>query len=83
MIKTTLIIEGMMCSMCESHVNDIVRQNFKVKKVNSSHTKGKSEIISEDSLDEKALVKMVEKTGYKVLKIKSEPYENKRFFIFK
>lgn len=29
-------IDGMMCGMCESHMNDMVRNNFKVKKVTSS-----------------------------------------------
>ena len=24
-------IDGMMCGMCESHMNDMVRNNFKVK----------------------------------------------------
>lgn len=32
MIKTTLKIDGMMCGMCESHMNDVIRKNFKVKK---------------------------------------------------
>ena len=25
MIKTTLKIDGMMCGMCESHMNDVIR----------------------------------------------------------
>ena len=29
MIKTTLKIDGMMCGMCESHMNDVIRKNFK------------------------------------------------------
>ena len=33
MIKTTLTIDGMMCGMCESHMNDVIRKNFTVKKV--------------------------------------------------
>lgn len=55
MTKTTLKIDGMMCGMCESHVNDAIRQAFKVKKVNSSHSKGECEIISEEPLDEAKL----------------------------
>ena len=35
MIKTTLKIDGMMCGMCESHMNEVIRKNFKVKKVSS------------------------------------------------
>ena len=37
MIKTTVKVDGMMCGMCESHVNDAVRKAFQVKKVTSSH----------------------------------------------
>ena len=82
MIKTTLTIDGMMCSMCESHVNDAIRQHFKIKKVTSSHAKGVTEIISEEPLDEKALREAVGKTGYKVLEVKTEPYEKKPFSLF-
>ena len=32
MFRTVVDIDGMMCGMCESHVNDAVRNNFKVKK---------------------------------------------------
>ena len=28
MTKTTLKIDGMMCGMCESHVNDAIRKAF-------------------------------------------------------
>ena len=38
MIKTTVKVDGMMCGMCESHVNEAIRNAFKVKKVNSSHS---------------------------------------------
>ena len=40
MIQTNIGINGMMCGMCESHINDVIRQNFKIKKVTSSHKKG-------------------------------------------
>ena len=35
MLKITLGVDGMMCGMCESHVNDAVRKAFPVKKVTS------------------------------------------------
>ena len=75
MVKTIMKIDGMMCNMCESHVNDAIRNAVKVKKVESSHSKGETEIISEDALDEAKLREVVEKDGYKVLGITSEPYE--------
>ena len=40
MTKTTLKIDGMMCGMCESHMNDAIRKAFNVKKVTSSHSNG-------------------------------------------
>lgn len=57
MIKTTIGIDGMMCGMCESHINDVIRREFKVKKVSSSHTKGIAEIISENEIDEEKIKK--------------------------
>lgn len=33
MVKTIVGIDGMMCGMCESHVNDVIRKSFDVKKV--------------------------------------------------
>ncbi len=82
MTKTVLKIDGMMCGMCESHMNDAVRNAFKVKKVTSSHSKGETEIISEEALNETQLKEVVEKTGYKLLGIESEPYEKKKFSLF-
>lgn len=83
MIKTTLKIDGMMCSMCESHINDTVRNACKIKSVKSSHSKGTTEIISEGTLDETALREAIGKTGYKVIDVKTEPYEKKRFSLFR
>ena len=80
MVKTTLAIDGMMCSMCESHVNDAVRGAMRVKKVTSSHKKGVTEILSEDAPDEEAIRAAVEATGYRVLSYESAPYEKHGLF---
>lgn len=48
MKKITLKIDGMMCGMCESHVNDCIRRSFNVKKVKSSHIKNETVIITEN-----------------------------------
>ena len=29
MVQTTLKVDGMMCGMCESHVNEVVRKRCK------------------------------------------------------
>ena len=80
MIKTIIKIEGMMCNMCEAHVNDAIRAAVSPKKVNSSHSKGITEVISENELDSALLRETIEKDGYKVLDITSEPYVNKGLF---
>ena len=83
MIKTTLKIDGMMCGMCESHVNDAIRKSFDIKKVSSSHSKKKTEIISEEAIDEDKLRAVIDETGYTVLSVDSEPYKKKGFGFFK
>ncbi len=82
MVKTILDIDGMMCGMCESHVNDAIRNALDVEKVTSSHTKGTTEIISKEPLSKEALTAAVEKTGYKILEINEEEYTKKKFSLF-
>lgn len=82
MIETTVTIDGMMCSMCEAHVNDAVRAALAVKKVTSSHKKRETVILSERELDEDALRGAIEKTGYKVEAIHAKPYEKRGLFGF-
>ncbi len=65
--KTVLGIDGMMCGMCESHVNDAIRNRFKVEAVLSSHTKGETVIVSKEIPEKDELIKTVEATGYKVV----------------
>ena len=83
MVKITLDIDGMACGMSEAHVNDTVRKAFAVKKVSSSHSKGQTEIIADQPLDDDELKKAIEETGYKVLGIHTEPFEKKGFALFK
>lgn len=82
MKKTTLKIDGMMCGMCESHVNDCIRSQFDVKSVKSSHSKGETVIVSENELDETALKSAIDKTGYKILSVSCEEYTKKCLFGF-
>ena len=79
MYQITLNIDGMMCAMCESHVNDAVRNAFPVKKVTSSHSRGETVILSEQELDIDALKAAIAETGYTVKGAQSHPYEKKGF----
>ena len=82
MTKTTVKIDGMMCGMCESHVCDAIRAAFDVKKVRASHKSGLLEIVTQNALDEGAVKKAIEPTGYTVLEVSSEPYAKKGLFGF-
>ena len=77
MIKTTVKVDGMMCGMCESHVNDAVRRAFPVKKIMSSHKRGETVILTETDIPEQKLREAVEATGYRVLAVSTERYEKK------
>lgn len=82
MKKYTLKVDGMMCGMCEAHVNDAVRNAADVKKVTSSHSKGETVIIAEDGLDLEKVKGAIAETGYKILGETEEPYKKKFFGLF-
>ena len=82
MYEIDLKIGGMMCGMCESHINDAVRKALPVKKVTSSHSKGQTVILSEDAISEDACRAAIEDTGYDVLGYQCKPYEKKGLFHF-
>lgn len=82
MVQITLDVEGMACGMCEAHINDAVRKAFPVKKVKSSHTKGTTEIVAEEPLDEEKLKETIADMGYTVTAVRTEPYEKKGFSLF-
>mgnify|MGYP002604504881 CR=1 FL=1 len=76
MIETIVKVDGMMCGMCESHVNEAVRKAFpEVKRVSSSQAKAQP-------LDEQKLRDAINATGYEVKGVSSAPYEKKGFFSF-
>ena len=57
MIKYTVKIDGMMCGMCEAHINDTIRKAFpEAKKVSSSRKNGEAVFLTEDEINEKQRV---------------------------
>lgn len=77
MIETIVKVDGMMCGMCEGHINDAIRSHFQVKKVSSSHSKGRTVIQSQEALDQAQLRQVIDATGYKVLDVVSRPVEKR------
>ena len=83
MVKITLGIDGMMCGMCESHVNDAVRNGFpSVTKVSSDRKKKQTVIVSKEEISEQQLKDVIDPTGYTVTSFRSEPYQKKGLFCF-
>ncbi len=83
MFKTTVKVEGMMCPMCETHVNEAVKKEFpEVQSVKSSHKKNETVIISEKEYSEEDLRTVIDKSGYKVISSESTPYDKKLFSLF-
>ena len=77
MIKTTVEVSGMVCGMCEAHVNDAIRAAFPVKKVTSSRARGETVIWSEAPLDRQKLKRAIGETGYAMLSASEETAEKK------
>ena len=72
MIRTTVQISGMVCGMCEAHVNDAVRSAFPVKKVRSSRAKGETVIESDNPIDAEKLKQVINATSYIALSVNEE-----------
>ena len=77
MIETTLTIDGMMCSMCEAHVNDAIRRHFDVRSAKSSRRRHRCVVVSEGPLDEGRLRAVIAETGYELRAISSAPHRRR------
>ncbi|HCK87249.1 MAG TPA: copper resistance protein CopZ [Erysipelotrichaceae bacterium] len=81
MKKITAGVEGMMCGMCESHINDAVRSAFpSIKKVTSDRKKKQTVIITEDAISEEQLRAVIDPTGYTMTSYALEENARKGLF---
>ncbi len=81
MIKHTVKIDGMMCGMCEAHINDTIRKTFpEAKKVSASRKNGEAVFLTEDEINPDTLKSAIEETGYTFISHKSEPYKKHGLF---
>ena len=81
MIKTTLKIDGMVCSMCEAHICDAIRNAVpSAKKVAASRGKKEAYFLTDDAVDAEALKKAIDATGYTCQSVESVPYKKKGLF---
>jgi copper chaperone CopZ len=81
MIKTTVKINGMACSMCEAHICDVIRRLYpQAKKVSASHAKAEASFLTESEIQAGELKKAIDATGYAFVSCESVPYEKKGLF---
>ena len=81
MVKITLKIDGMMCGMCEAHINAAIRSHFTVQRVSSSHKKGETIIYAADPLDLDRLASVLSETGYTLKSVSCEPAAERTGFL--
>ena len=82
MYQTTAEIEGMMCGMCEVHVQDAIRKSLNVQSVKASRAKGRAVILSEKPITEEELRPVIDETGYRLLGLRCEVHTKKKAFSF-
>ena len=80
MTETVIGIDGMMCEMCEAHINDAIRRNFTVKSAKANRKKKQCVVVSEEPLDEERVRAVIGETGYELLSVTSGPYTKKKLF---
>ena len=72
MYKTTVTVEGMMCHMCEKHVNEAVSKAFAAENPVSDHAACKTEFVSAEKPDEAKVKEVIEAAGYTVKAVHTE-----------
>ncbi len=78
MFQTILTIDGMMCTMCEAHISEVIRKAVPgTKKVAANHKKGTATFLSEEKPSEDALKKAIADTGYTCVSVDTKPYEKR------
>jgi copper chaperone CopZ len=82
MKQYTLQLEGMKCPMCESHINDQIREVKGTSKIKSSYHTNIASFVCDDNFDVNQVKANIEKQGYHVLNIRREEYVKKGFFSF-
>lgn len=66
MIKKKFKIEGMHCTSCAMNIDGELEDTDGVKCANTSYAKQETEVeYDENKVDEKKIIEIVEKTGYK------------------
>ena len=77
MIQTTIGVGGMMCSMCEAHINDAIRRAFDVKSAKSNRKTKQCVVVSASELDKDQVRKVIEELGYEFCGMECGPVQKR------
>ena len=66
MTKYVLGIDGMMCGMCEMHVEDAINKVLRAKKCRANHLKNEVVVIVDLDLYPEDFKEMLSPTGYRL-----------------
>ncbi len=67
-----MTVEGMMCSMCESHVAEALRKVPGVEKASASRSKKEARVVCAPDVTDEALLAAVNATGYEASHVRAE-----------
>lgn len=86
MIKVTMLIDGMMCGMCEAHVKDALRKRFpEGKKFTASHSLGEASFLMDQAMPKNMIEHDIKaefkELGYKLLSLELNEVEEKKGFL--
>ena len=73
MFETIVNVDGMMCPMCEKHVNEAIEKAFAPESVSSSHKEKLTRIVSKEALDPEKVKAVIVEAGYTPTDVRSEP----------
>lgn len=80
MVEIKMGVEKMMCSMCESHISNAIRQIQGVKSVKTSRKQKNTCIIAENNVDIEQIKKTLTSLGYDAGEVSVSDYTPKGFF---
>ena len=79
MNKYVLGIDGMLCGMCELHVEEAIAKVIKIKKAKASRFKKQVVVFTELNLDQEDFKKVLDQTGYRITSFERMPAIKKLF----
>jgi len=79
MIRTYITVKGMMCANCEKHINDAIKNNFDIKKVDADKGERLVTVISNDPLDKAKVKRVITECGYEYIDMTQEEVIKKGF----